>query len=96
MFNLKQLSPIWILFQISLIRGNSIELSNNVTILLNQLLQGYDKRLRPDYGSNPLEVGVTININNINSVSEVNMDYTIDMYFRQVNNSDEFNAIFKI
>ena len=54
--------------------------------LINQpSFKGYDKRLRPNYGEKPVDVGVTININNINSVSEVNMDYTIDMYFRQVN-----------
>jgi gamma-aminobutyric acid receptor subunit beta len=48
-------------------------LTKNVTKLLDRILKTYDKRLRPNYAGPPVEVGVTININNINSVSEVNM-----------------------
>ena len=57
MLNLKKLTIMILLqAQAALISGNSIELTKNVTFLLNQLLKGYDKRLRPYYGSKPLEV----------------------------------------
>ncbi|CAF0717919.1 unnamed protein product [Brachionus calyciflorus] len=62
----------------------SLRISENVSKILDQLLKGYDKRLRPNYAGPPVEVGITININNINSVSEVNMDYTMDIFFRQM------------
>ncbi len=74
----------------------SLEVSKNVSKILDRLLQGYDKRLRPNYAGPPVTVGITskyaskrnnilfsfklkclqlfqVNINNINSVSEVNM-----------------------
>ncbi|RNA13243.1 gamma-aminobutyric acid receptor subunit beta isoform X16, partial [Brachionus plicatilis] len=62
----------------------NLAISRNVSMILDKLLKGYDKRLRPNYAGPPVEVGITININNINSVSEVNMDYTMDMFFRQM------------
>lgn len=62
----------------------SLSFSKNVSKILDKLLKGYDKRLRPNYAGPSVVVGITININNINSVSEVNMDYTMDLYFRQI------------
>ncbi|NWS98338.1 GBRB1 protein, partial [Mionectes macconnelli] len=73
------------------------------------LLQGYDIRLRPDFGGEaaapprpappppagaltprpappagpPVDVGMRIEIASIDVVSEVNMDYTLTMYFQQ-------------
>uniref|UniRef100_A0A3Q2YH34 Gamma-aminobutyric acid type A receptor subunit beta4 n=1 Tax=Hippocampus comes TaxID=109280 RepID=A0A3Q2YH34_HIPCM len=49
---------------------------------VDKLLKGYDIRLRPDFGA-PVIVGMSINIASIDSISEVNMDYTITMYFQQ-------------
>uniref|UniRef100_Q7M4F6 Gamma-aminobutyric acid receptor NB14.1 (Fragments) n=1 Tax=Drosophila sp. TaxID=7242 RepID=Q7M4F6_DROSP len=43
----------------------------------------YDKRVRPNYGGPPVEVGVTMYVLSISSVSEVLMDFTLDFYFRQ-------------
>ncbi|XP_036380398.1 gamma-aminobutyric acid receptor subunit beta-4 isoform X2 [Megalops cyprinoides] len=50
---------------------------------VDKLLEGYDIRLRPDFGGSPVIVGMSINIASIDSISEVNMDYTITMYFQQ-------------
>ncbi|KAM7052392.1 gamma-aminobutyric acid receptor subunit beta-1 isoform 1-T1 [Acridotheres tristis] len=50
---------------------------------VDRLLQGYDIRLRPDFGGPPVDVGMRIEIASIDVVSEVNMDYTLTMYFQQ-------------
>ncbi|XP_006021803.1 gamma-aminobutyric acid receptor subunit beta-1 isoform X2 [Alligator sinensis] len=61
------------------------ELSNMsyVKETVDRLLQGYDIRLRPDFGGPPVDVGMRIEIASIDMVSEVNMDYTLTMYFQQ-------------
>ncbi|XP_072481974.1 gamma-aminobutyric acid receptor subunit theta isoform X2 [Notamacropus eugenii] len=51
--------------------------------IVDRLLKGYDVRLRPDFGGNPVTVGMSIHISSIDQISEVNMDYTITMYFQQ-------------
>lgn len=33
----------------------------------------YDKRLRPKYGQEPVDVGITIHVSSISAVSEVDM-----------------------
>ncbi|XP_058886355.1 gamma-aminobutyric acid receptor subunit beta-3 isoform X2 [Acipenser ruthenus] len=50
---------------------------------VDNLLRGYDIRLRPDFGGPPVAVGMSIDVANIDMVSEVNMDYTLTMYFQQ-------------
>uniref|UniRef100_A0A6I8PI29 Gamma-aminobutyric acid type A receptor subunit beta3 n=1 Tax=Ornithorhynchus anatinus TaxID=9258 RepID=A0A6I8PI29_ORNAN len=50
---------------------------------VDKLLEGYDIRLRPDFGGPPVCVGMSIDIASIDMVSEVNMDYTLTMYFQQ-------------
>ncbi|XP_017276921.1 gamma-aminobutyric acid receptor subunit beta-2 [Kryptolebias marmoratus] len=50
---------------------------------VDRLLKGYDIRLRPDFGGPPVGVGMNIDISSIDMVSEVNMDYTLTMYFQQ-------------
>ncbi|KAM4038094.1 gamma-aminobutyric acid receptor subunit beta-2 [Anomaloglossus baeobatrachus] len=50
---------------------------------VDRLLKGYDIRLRPDFGGAPVAVGMNIDIASIDMVSEVNMDYTLTMYFQQ-------------
>ncbi|XP_058845003.1 gamma-aminobutyric acid receptor subunit beta-4-like isoform X2 [Acipenser ruthenus] len=60
--------------------------NGNISVVKNtvdKLLEGYDIRLRPDFGSAPVTVGMSINIASIDAISEVNMDYTITMYFQQ-------------
>uniref|UniRef100_A0A3Q2DBN7 Gamma-aminobutyric acid type A receptor subunit beta3 n=1 Tax=Cyprinodon variegatus TaxID=28743 RepID=A0A3Q2DBN7_CYPVA len=50
---------------------------------VDKLLKGYDIRLRPDFGGAPVAVGMSIDVASIDLVSEVNMDYTLTMYFQQ-------------
>ncbi|XP_048387818.2 gamma-aminobutyric acid receptor subunit beta-1-like [Stegostoma tigrinum] len=60
--------------------------SNNMSYVkdtVDNLLKGYDIRLRPDFGGLPVDVGMNIDIASIDMVSEVNMDYTLTMYFQQ-------------
>ncbi|XP_052862819.1 gamma-aminobutyric acid receptor subunit beta isoform X2 [Anopheles cruzii] len=55
----------------------------NISAILDSFSVGYDKRVRPNYGGPPVEVGVTMYVLSISSVSEVLMDFTLDFYFRQ-------------
>ncbi|KAK7871802.1 hypothetical protein R5R35_014057 [Gryllus longicercus] len=55
----------------------------NVTHTISCLLKNYDIRLRPNFGGNPLDVGMDLTIASFDSISEVNMDYTITMYLNQ-------------
>lgn len=74
---------------------------HEITKILKKFFQtGYDKRVRPNYSGPPAMVNVSFHIIGISSVSEVQMDFTADFYFRQkwydprlefkpVNNIDE-------
>ncbi|KAH8273285.1 hypothetical protein KR018_004825, partial [Drosophila ironensis] len=55
----------------------------NVTQTISNILQGYDIRLRPNFGGDPLHVGMDLTIASFDAISEVNMDYTITMYLNQ-------------
>ncbi|XP_065577146.1 gamma-aminobutyric acid receptor subunit beta-like isoform X1 [Artemia franciscana] len=55
----------------------------NISEILDSLQKGYDKRVRPLYGGPSVVIEVTLYIVGISAVSEVNMDFTIDFYFRQ-------------
>ncbi|XP_050296271.1 gamma-aminobutyric acid receptor subunit beta-like isoform X2 [Anthonomus grandis grandis] len=56
---------------------------DNVTQTISRLLNGYDIRLRPDFGGEPLFVGMDLTIASFDAISEVNMDYTITLYLNQ-------------
>lgn len=55
----------------------------NVTQTISRILDGYDIRLRPNFGGDPLLVGMDLTIASFDAISEVNMDYTITMYLNQ-------------
>ncbi|XP_046625242.1 gamma-aminobutyric acid receptor subunit beta-like isoform X1 [Neodiprion virginianus] len=55
----------------------------NVTQTISRILEGYDIRLRPNFGGEPLLVGMDLTIASFDAISEVNMDYTITMYLNQ-------------
>lgn len=45
----------------------------NVTQTISRLLEGYDIRLRPNFGGEPLFVGMDLTIASFDAISEVNM-----------------------
>ncbi|XP_078737282.1 gamma-aminobutyric acid receptor subunit alpha-6-like [Lampetra fluviatilis] len=55
----------------------------NITKILDGLLQGYDNRLRPGFGGPVMEVKTDIYVTSFGPVSDVKMDYTMDVFFRQ-------------
>ncbi|PNF30267.1 Gamma-aminobutyric acid receptor subunit beta [Cryptotermes secundus] len=55
----------------------------NISAILDSFSASYDKRVRPNYGGTPVEVGITMYVLSISSLSEVKMDFTLDFYFRQ-------------
>ncbi|XP_069686227.1 gamma-aminobutyric acid receptor subunit beta isoform X9 [Periplaneta americana] len=63
--------------------GGSMLGDVNISAILDSFSASYDKRVRPNYGGPPVEVGVTMYVLSISSVSEVLMDFTLDFYFRQ-------------
>ncbi|XP_040297932.1 gamma-aminobutyric acid receptor subunit beta-2 isoform X1 [Bufo bufo] len=71
---------------IAMVCAQSANEPSNMSVVketVDRLLKGYDIRLRPDFGGAPVAVGMNIDIASIDMVSEVNMDYTLTMYFQQ-------------
>nr|XP_020651556.1 gamma-aminobutyric acid receptor subunit alpha-3 isoform X1 [Pogona vitticeps] len=59
---------------------------DNITIftrILDRLLDGYDNRLRPGLGDTVTEVKTNIYVTSFGPVSDTDMEYTIDVFFRQ-------------
>ncbi|XP_034246730.1 LOW QUALITY PROTEIN: gamma-aminobutyric acid receptor subunit beta-like [Thrips palmi] len=65
------------------LRSSPVDRLQNVTQTISRVLEGYDIRLRPNFGGDPLYVGMDLTIASFDSISEVNMDYTITMYLNQ-------------
>ncbi|KAA0198216.1 hypothetical protein HAZT_HAZT002907 [Hyalella azteca] len=65
------------------VAGRTSEHLFNVSQTISGLLDGYDIRLRPNFGGEPCYIGMDITIASFDSISEVNMDYTITMYLNQ-------------
>ncbi|XP_041054591.1 gamma-aminobutyric acid receptor subunit alpha-5 [Carcharodon carcharias] len=60
--------------------------NDNITIftrILDGLLDGYDNRLRPGLGERITEVKTDIYVTSFGPVSDTEMEYTIDVFFRQ-------------
>ncbi|XP_023609371.1 gamma-aminobutyric acid receptor subunit alpha-4 isoform X3 [Myotis lucifugus] len=55
----------------------------NFTRILDSLLDGYDNRLRPGFESPVTEVKTDIYVTSFGPVSDVEMEYTMDVFFRQ-------------
>ncbi|KAK2873179.1 hypothetical protein Q8A67_023076 [Cirrhinus molitorella] len=71
---------------VAVVCAQSVNDPSNMSLVketVDRLLKGYDIRLRPDFGGPPVGVGMNIDIASIDMVSEVNMDYTLTMYFQQ-------------
>ncbi|CAB07719.3 Gamma-aminobutyric acid receptor subunit beta [Caenorhabditis elegans] len=56
---------------------------SNASSLLSDLLLDYDIRLRPGFGGDALLLTMDIIIASFDSISEVDMDYTLTMYLHQ-------------
>ncbi|MBN3299643.1 GBRA5 protein, partial [Amia calva] len=59
---------------------------DNITIftrILDGLLDGYDNRLRPGLGERLTEIKINIYVTSFGPVSDTEMEYTIDVFFRQ-------------
>uniref|UniRef100_A0A673BU79 Gamma-aminobutyric acid (GABA) A receptor, alpha 6a n=1 Tax=Sphaeramia orbicularis TaxID=375764 RepID=A0A673BU79_9TELE len=67
------------------VHGNEREKinSDDITRILDRLLDGYDNRLRPGSGGGVTEVKTDIFVTSFGPVSDVEMEYTMDMFFRQ-------------
>ncbi|XP_076130679.1 gamma-aminobutyric acid receptor subunit alpha-1 isoform X2 [Alosa pseudoharengus] len=66
--------------------GVTDEQKDNTTVftrILDSLLDGYDNRLRPGLGERVTEVKTDIFVTSIGPVSDHDMEYTIDVFFRQ-------------
>ncbi|CAB1352985.1 unnamed protein product [Coregonus sp. 'balchen'] len=66
--------------------GQTDEQKDNTTVftrILDRLLDGYDNRLRPGLGERVTEVKTDIFVTSIGPVSDHDMEYTIDVFFRQ-------------
>lgn len=55
----------------------------NISDLLDDLLRGYDNSVRPNFGGPPAVVEVDIMVRSMGPISEVDMTYSMDCYFRQ-------------
>ncbi|XP_046724432.1 gamma-aminobutyric acid receptor subunit beta-2 isoform X2 [Silurus meridionalis] len=83
-WNWVQISVLFMM--VASVWAQSVNDPSNMTLVketVDRLLKGYDIRLRPDFGGPPVRVGMNIDIASIDMVSEVNMDYTLTMYFQQ-------------
>ncbi|KAH9490184.1 hypothetical protein Btru_043892 [Bulinus truncatus] len=57
--------------------------SVNISNVLDSLLEGYDKRLRPGFGGEAVVVNADLSLRSMGPISELDMIYTLDCYFRQ-------------
>ncbi|KAF0044753.1 hypothetical protein F2P81_003911 [Scophthalmus maximus] len=66
--------------------SNSTRNSKDITTftkILDSLLDGYDNRLRPGLGDRVTEVKTDIYVTSFGPVSDTDMEYTVDVFFRQ-------------
>ncbi|XP_037787749.1 gamma-aminobutyric acid receptor alpha-like [Penaeus monodon] len=57
--------------------------TKNISSLLDNLLKGYDHKLRPSFGGEPTTVEIDIEVRSMSRISEMDMTYSMDCYFRQ-------------
>uniref|UniRef100_A0A8C5WBB0 Gamma-aminobutyric acid receptor subunit pi n=1 Tax=Leptobrachium leishanense TaxID=445787 RepID=A0A8C5WBB0_9ANUR len=50
---------------------------------IQKLMKGYNKYLRPFFDDGPVTVGMSLDIASIDTISEINMDYTATIFLRQ-------------
>ncbi|XP_023714026.1 gamma-aminobutyric acid receptor alpha-like isoform X3 [Cryptotermes secundus] len=83
-FALQPLSPSSILTsQTRNLQLAQLNNHRNISEILDGLLRGYDNNVRPDFGGPPAVVEVDIMVRSMGPISEVDMTYSMDCYFRQ-------------
>ncbi|KFP77467.1 Gamma-aminobutyric acid receptor subunit pi, partial [Acanthisitta chloris] len=50
---------------------------------IQKIMKGYNKYLRPFFDNGPVSVGMSLDIASIDTISEINMDYTATIFLRQ-------------
>ncbi|XP_078658721.1 gamma-aminobutyric acid receptor subunit beta-like [Branchiostoma floridae x Branchiostoma belcheri] len=55
----------------------------DMTLAIERLLHHYDLRIRPNFRGAPVKVGVLVDVISIDSISDVNMEYTVSYDIRQ-------------
>ncbi|XP_078377249.1 gamma-aminobutyric acid receptor subunit beta-2-like [Oculina patagonica] len=58
--------------------------AEDMTALLNNLIKGYDNRLRPNFGGDPVIITIGLWVLSIDSINVVDMDYQLDFFLRQL------------
>ncbi|XP_038848392.1 gamma-aminobutyric acid receptor subunit alpha-6-like [Salvelinus namaycush] len=74
---------VLISYSVGCVYGQESYAGENITRILDRLLDGYDNWLRPGSGGMITEVKTDIFVTSFGPVSDVEMEYTIDMFFRQ-------------
>lgn len=69
---------------LSVAHSNARRTADDMTALLNKLIKGYDKRLRPNFGGEPVVITVGLWVLSIDSINVVDMDYKLDFFLRQL------------
>ncbi|XP_031573468.1 gamma-aminobutyric acid receptor subunit beta-4-like [Actinia tenebrosa] len=54
-----------------------------ISTFINNVLKDYDIKLRPNAGGKPVEVEVEFKVVSLGKIDEANMEYTMDIFFRQ-------------
>uniref|UniRef100_A0A8C4RMT6 Gamma-aminobutyric acid type A receptor subunit alpha2 n=2 Tax=Erpetoichthys calabaricus TaxID=27687 RepID=A0A8C4RMT6_ERPCA len=78
--------PLFCINRSAMASSSEDEMKNNITYftkILDSLLDGYDNRLRPGLGDRVTEVKTDIYATSFGPVSDTDMEYTIDVFFRQ-------------
>ncbi|KAJ6225644.1 hypothetical protein RDWZM_004189 [Blomia tropicalis] len=63
--------------------ADSKEATKNISLVLAALLDNYDYNQRPSYGGPPAVITTNLEIRSMGPISELDMEYSLDCYFRQ-------------
>ncbi|XP_028845299.1 gamma-aminobutyric acid type A receptor subunit zeta [Denticeps clupeoides] len=76
--------PVLLILLICGMMGDSVLAAEEILPpTIQKLMKGYNKYLRPFFGNGPVTVGMSLDIASIDTISEINMDYTATIFLRQ-------------